>query len=333
MKKLKKAFSLSLALVLSLTMTVPAFAASTLTGNQLNPAGSWGNGPSLTLTGVVAERPTEMDFPVCYDVEVGGSLVMELPYPADKHRGYTIMVAGTYVSPDFKEYLDNGQSWDVPKESEGGYFDASSGKTKYVYRFTEADMGQLNGYQKVIYPMISWDEAKDPNADYADDSGHVYFGIRVVPAKPMAKASTQTVTVDGKKMEFQMYALLDENGNGTNYIKLRDMAQVLNGTKAQFSVGYDNASKSISVATGEAYTSTGTEMTTPFSGDRSYTGGTQSLQVNGKAVDMTAITLLDDAGGGYNYFKLRDLGKALGFNVGYSREKGVFIESDKPYSE
>jgi hypothetical protein len=55
--------------------------------------------------------------------------------------------------------------------------------------------------------------------------------------------------------------------------------------------------------------------------------------VNGEAVDMTAITLLDDAGGGYNYFKLRDLGKALGFNVGWSKEAGVFIESDKPYAE
>ena len=154
-----------------------------------------------------------------------------------------------------------------------------------------------------------------------------------IPASGTAKASTQTVTVDGKAVEFQMYALVDENGNGTNYIKLRDMAQVLNGTKAQFSVGYDNASKSISVATGEAYTSTGSEMTTPFSGDRAYTGGSQSIQVDGEATEMTAITLLDDAGGGYNYFKLRDLGKALGFNVGWSKEAGVFIESDKPYAE
>ena len=154
-----------------------------------------------------------------------------------------------------------------------------------------------------------------------------------IPASGTAKASTQTVTVDGKAVEFQMYALVDENGNGTNYIKLRDMAQVLNGTEAQFSVGYDNASKSISVATGEAYTSTGSEMTTPFSGDRAYTGGSQSIQVDGEATEMTAITLLDDAGGGYNYFKLRDLGAALGFNVGWSKEAGVFIESDKPYAE
>ena len=153
--------------------------------------------------------------------------------------------------------------------------------------------------------------------------------VENIPASGTAKASSQTVTVDGKKVEFQMYALVDASGNGTNYIKLRDMAQVLNGTKAQFSVGYDGT---ISLTTGQAYTSTGTEMTTPFSGDRSYTGGARTVKINGSNVDMTAITLLDDAGGGYNYFKLRDLGKALGFNVGYSNERGVFIESDKPYA-
>ena len=67
-----------------------------------------------------------------------------------------------------------------------------------------------------------------------------------------AYASTQAVEVDGKKIEFQMYALKDASGNGTNYVKLRDVAHVLNGTGAQFSVGYDNASKSIAVTTGAA---------------------------------------------------------------------------------
>lgn len=69
-----------------------------------------------------------------------------------------------------------------------------------------------------------------------------------------AYASTQAVEVDGKKVEFQMYALKDANGNPTNYVKLRDVAHVLNGTKAQFAVGYDG---SISVTTGTAYTDVG----------------------------------------------------------------------------
>ena len=188
-------------------------------------------------------------------------------------------------------------------------------------------------YEKMLAAVAQ--EPEKPTATKPEDTKPTTppaVTVEDIPASGTAYASTQTVTVDGKATEFQMYALKDANGNGTNYIKLRDMAYVLNGTAAQFSVGYDSAAKTISVTSGQAYTSTGTEMTTPFSGDRSYTGGAQAVQVNGKAVDMTAITLLDDAGGGYNYFKLRDLGAALGFNVGWSRETGVFIESDKPYA-
>ena len=123
-----------------------------------------------------------------------------------------------------------------------------------------------------------------------------------------------------------MYALLNADGNPTNYIKLRDMAYILNGTKAQFAVGYDGI---ISLTTGQPYEVGGTEMTTPFSGNRVYKGGAQTVKVNGEDVAMTAITLTDDNGGGYNYFKLRDLGKALGFNVSW--DNGVIVESDKPY--
>ena len=154
--------------------------------------------------------------------------------------------------------------------------------------------------------------------------------VEDIPASGTAIASTQTVTVDGKAVEFQMYALADANGNLTNYIKLRDMAYILNGTKAQFSVGYDGT---ISLTTGQPYEAGGTEMTTPYSGDRAYTGGAQTVKINGTDVAMTAITLTDDDGGGYNYFKLRDLGKALNFYVGWSAERGMYIETDKPYSE
>ena len=151
-----------------------------------------------------------------------------------------------------------------------------------------------------------------------------------IPAWGTAYVSNQTVTVDGRPVQFQMYALKNANGDLTNYIKLRDMAYILNGTKAQFAVGYDGT---ISLTTGRPYAVGGTEMTTPFSGNRGYRGGAQGVKVNGTTVNMTAITLTDADGGDYNYFKLRDLGKALGFNVGYSNASGVFIETDKPSPE
>ena len=55
--------------------------------------------------------------------------------------------------------------------------------------------------------------------------------------------------------------------------------------------------------------------------------------VDGKDVAMTAITLYDENGGGYNYFKLRDLGAVLGFTVGYSNETGISITTTAPAAE
>lgn len=142
----------------------------------------------------------------------------------------------------------------------------------------------------------------------------------------IAKASTQSVEVDGQSIQFQMYAL-ESDGGLTNYVKLRDVAYVLSGTPAKFSVGYDGI---ISITTGADYTGNGSEMTTPYSGDRAYQPGPSSVKVNGADVTLDAIVLTDDNGGAYTYFKLRDLGTALGFKVDWSGERGVFIETGAP---
>lgn len=148
------------------------------------------------------------------------------------------------------------------------------------------------------------------------------------PDSSTAYASTQNVLVDGKPVEFQAYALKDASGNDTNYIKLRDVAYALNGTAAQFDLGWDQDAKSISVTSGAAYKANGSEMKTPYSGNRAYTVSSSPLYINGKAADLEAILLTDDAGNGYTYFKLRDLGEALGFAVDWSAEKGIYIETE-----
>lgn len=149
------------------------------------------------------------------------------------------------------------------------------------------------------------------------------------PSAGTAYPSTQTVDLDGKQMEFQMYALKDDNGNPTNYVKVRDLALALNSTAAQFSVDWDGA---VNLVAGAAYTANGNENSTPFSGERAYKIPTNPTNVNGAASDLQAIVLTDDNGGDYTYYQLRDLGRKLGFNVDWSAEKGVFIETDKPYS-
>lgn len=145
-----------------------------------------------------------------------------------------------------------------------------------------------------------------------------------------AYPSAQMVEVDGKPVTFQCYALEDANGNRTNYIKLRDLAMRLNGTPAQFEVGFYGV---VNLASGWAYTPNGSENSTPFSGERQCTPATQQVNANGKNAALAAFTLTDDNGGGYTYYRLRDLGRILDFNVGWSNEYGMFLETDKPYSD
>lgn len=158
-------------------------------------------------------------------------------------------------------------------------------------------------------------------AAYAKENGIPFF-------ETTAYASTQMVEVDGKAAEFPCYALRDANGFDTNYIKLRDLALLLNGTAAQFEVGWEDA---VVISTKTAYTPNGSELSTPFSGDRAFQNSGGPTYMDGQASSLAAIVLTDDSGGGHTYYQLRDLGKALGFNVGWTAELGIFLETDKPY--
>ena len=162
---------------------------------------------------------------------------------------------------------------------------------------------------------------------WALDNGKTFEAVLPAAATPgkTAYASTQLVEVDGKKIEFQCYALKDANGNDTNYVKLRDVAYILNGTAAQFQVGWDGQ---VAITTKTAYTPNGSEMKTPYSGDRTYAkAGSESVRLNGSSNSMNALLLKDGEGNGYTYFKLRDLGTALGFKVDWSPERGIYIET------
>ena len=144
-----------------------------------------------------------------------------------------------------------------------------------------------------------------------------------------AYASTQAVEVDGKKIEFQMYALKDASGNGTNYVKLRDVAHVLNGTGAQFSVGYDAALNSVTATTGEGYEKQEGDLAgAPEGGEKTAVISNDSIYIDGEKVEAEVYKI-----DGNNYFKLRDLGKALDFYVGWTAERGVYIETAEPYAE
>lgn len=141
----------------------------------------------------------------------------------------------------------------------------------------------------------------------------------------VAYARTQRVEVAGVYTTLQAYALKDPaTGYETNYVKLRDLALALRGTSARFEVGWSGA---VDLTLGEVYTPNGTEDQTPWTGDRAYAPYTGKTKVNGAEVKLDAIVLRDDQGGGYTYYKLRDLGAALGFGVDWDSKRGVILNT------
>ncbi len=145
----------------------------------------------------------------------------------------------------------------------------------------------------------------------------------------MAYPSTQTVTIDGNPVTFPCYALKDENGNLTNYVRIRDLAVALNDTKSEFFVDlYDGM---VNVWTASHYEPNGSEFSVPFNGERicEVKPKYQSeLQINGCTSRFAeAILLTDDNGGGYTYYKLRDMESVTGIKVNWSAETGISIET------
>lgn len=114
------------------------------------------------------------------------------------------------------------------------------------------------------------------------------------------------------------------NIGGYNYFKLRDLAYLMNGTGSQFSVGYDTETQTVSIKTGEAYMPIGGELV--IGADKSSTSvkSSQTIMVNGKKNSTLSVYNI----GGNNYFKLRDLGKAVGFNVDYDEvQQAMLVDS------
>jgi hypothetical protein len=139
-----------------------------------------------------------------------------------------------------------------------------------------------------------------------------------------ATKTSSKVTVDGVVQSFDAYTI-----NNSNYFKLRDIAYILSGTTKQFDVTWDGDRNAISLISGMPYKVVGGEMALS-TGNRTKSPvlSTSKIYLDHKEIKLTAYTI-----GGNNYFKLRDLGSAFDFYVGWdSNNNTVEMESMFSYS-
>lgn len=143
------------------------------------------------------------------------------------------------------------------------------------------------------------------------------------PSGPSANPTNSKVLVNGKEVAFDAYTI-----DGSNYFKLRDLAYVLSGTEKQFEVGWDNASKTITLTSGQGYTANGSEMASKSAGSKAAAVSASKLLIDGKEVALTAYTI-----DGNNYFKLRDIGQAFDFGIGWDNaSKTITIDTSAGYT-
>ncbi len=139
--------------------------------------------------------------------------------------------------------------------------------------------------------------------------------------------SSQKVTVDGAVVDIQGYTLIAGNGGEVTYVKLRDIAALLDGTSAQFNVDWRGGA--IYVDVGQAYTTrNGTELKAISGTDGSYRWNTAPVLFGGETKALEGIVITDGDGGGHTFFKLRDLGAAIGFTVDWDAQRGIYIETN-----
>ena len=131
-----------------------------------------------------------------------------------------------------------------------------------------------------------------------------------------AVLSPHGLRVGGKNIDCEKYNIADRN-----YFKLRDLAQLLSGTGSQFEVGYDEATATVSITTGKAYTPNGTELLAGVDNSATAQPSNQAILIDG--VSHSGLTVYNI--GGSNFFQLRELGDILGFEVDFDQDTNTAV--------
>ena len=154
------------------------------------------------------------------------------------------------------------------------------------------------------------------------------LALTLVPMAGAAEVrpSDQKFTMDGKAVNCAAF-----NIDGYNYVMLRGLAALVSGTEKQFSVTWDEKTKTAAVELGNPYKDDGSVENGPavkLDGKGLVTNAeksSQTIQVNG--ITVSGVSVYNVAGN--NYFKLRDLQAYLGFGLRYDESTRTVVITTK----
>ena len=142
-----------------------------------------------------------------------------------------------------------------------------------------------------------------------------------IPDAKTIKVSQQKVTVNGTAKTLTAY-----NINGNNFLQLRDVATLLNGTSKSFALSFNDSTQTAYMTTGSAYVANGTENAAIHNYKRAVVS-TQNFYLNNAVVYPVAFNI-----DGSNYVMLRDLGVLMNFGITFNGStQTIAIHTDSNY--
>ena len=343
MRKLKRAFFLTLALVLSLALAVPAFAASAYDFSYIGYSEDDNEEDYVYNTNFSANGYTD---PSAENVKFSAA-----PIGVAKIRWESPWDMSEYIAYVFDQDCVVTRKDGLPltrvsvQGNEGGHSGLINSSSWWPYERIKSATLFADDESGCAYSFETSDDIGSPYMiskksidsafphEYLEMTGTVleYRALSAQPTTPpqpeqpagakTANPTNDKLTVNGVLADPTVYKI-----GGSNYFKIRDVAAVLNGTGKQFAVGYSGGK--VTVTSGQPYDATGKELAGAPSESKTASRSNDSIVIDGTEASLTVYKI-----GGSNYFKLRDLGKALNFYVGWEAGKGVYIETGKPYSE
>ena len=139
-----------------------------------------------------------------------------------------------------------------------------------------------------------------------------------------AVKNTKKVTLDGEEVMVGAYDV-----EGYNYLKLRDVAAILNTKKCQFNVGFDKPTKLITVELAKGYEKVEGDLAEIKDEKAKAIVSVKKILVNGEEKEIKTALINE-----YNYMQLRDLGSLVGLDVKYDKvNKVIMLKSDAEAKE
>lgn len=168
---------------------------------------------------------------------------------------------------------------------------------------------------------LSWDRSSVPaclSSYYGDpfESPREYDAY-LNDAVDYVYSGTQDIIINGSALTVKTY-----NIDGYNYIKLRDIAAMVNGTEDQFNVVWSQDTAILWVDTKTPYSYVGGELETGSEKGVLNPTSASSFRVDGAEATPECYNIRNN-----NYYKLRDIGELIGFDVDWDGTHAV-IETE-----